>query len=184
MESTSYPVIWNVKIPWVTKTFYYLFIVCIVVLILLGLYMLPAMRSSAEMKAAYFILTTSDFQKTAFLVALLGTPAFYILYKLSRLKHQALLTLFPDKIEISSKKETASYSLRQITHIACNDALTHDGFPKGKLTIEIKDRRNKVVSLALIDYSQSEELMHKLLEHKHIKFHVTNLFFNPEDLSE
>jgi len=144
--------------------------------------MLPSEHSSDEMKAAYFVLTTSEFEKLMFVTGLVGTPIFFILYKYTRIKRQALLSLLPDKIEVDNFKIITSYSINEITNIACNDAMSRDGFPKGKLTIDFKDKSNKVTSLTLLDYSQSEQLMTTLLNYENIKFDVTSFSSNPEVL--
>ena len=180
MEETSYPVFLNLKIPWLTKTFYNLFIVCLIILILFGIYMLPSEHSSDEMKAAYFVLTTTELEKLIFTIGLLGTPLFFILYKYVRVRRQGLLTLLPNKIEIDNFKTVTSYSIDEITNIACNDALMEDGFPKGRLTIDVKDKNDKVTSMTLLDYSQSEQVMNTLLNYENIKFYVTNSSSNPE----
>lgn len=181
MEETSYPVYLNLKIPWLAKTFYYLFFACLVVLFFLFvIYMLPSKHASDEMKAAYFVLTTTEFEKKVFAFALLGTPIFFVLYKLCRFKRQALLTLLPDKIEIDNFKTVTSYVLDELTHIACNDAMGSDGFPKGKLTINFKNKSKKVTSVTLIDYGQSDQLMNTLLAYENLRFSVTNFLTNPE----
>jgi hypothetical protein len=184
MQETNYPVYLNLKIPRLAKVFYWLFWACLIVLFLFGLYMLPSKHSSDEMKAAYFVLTTTEFEKQVFVFALIGTPFFFLLYRLSRYKRQALLTLLPDKIEIDNYKIVTSYSVDEITDIACNDAMGSDGFPKGKLTIDLKDKTKKVTSMTLIDYSQSDQLMDTLLTYENIKFNVTNFLTNPEVLDE
>jgi hypothetical protein len=104
MEQTSYPVFINLKIPWLTKGFYYLFIFCLLILVLFGIYMLPSEHSSDEMKAAYFVLTTTEFEKLMFVIGLFGTPTFFILYKYIRIRRQGLLTLLTDKIEFDNYK--------------------------------------------------------------------------------
>ena len=141
--------------------------------------MLPSGHSSDEMRGAYFVLTTSEFEKLMFVIGLLGTPTFLILYKYIRIKRQALLTLLPDKIEVNHSKIVISYLINEITNIACNDALTRDGFPKDKLTIDFKDKSKKVTSVTLLDYNQSDELMNTLLNYENIKFDVTNFSSNP-----
>jgi hypothetical protein len=180
----KYPVFINLKIRWLTKTSYYLFIVCLVVLWLFGLYMLPSEHSADEMKAAYFVLTTSELEKIVFGLAVVGTPTFFILYRYSRIKRKAVLTLLSDRIEIDNFKTVITVPTNDITKIACNDALTSDGFPKAKLTIDFKEKNENVVSVTLIDYSQSEKLMDKLLSYENIKFNVTNFSSNPEVLDE
>lgn len=184
MDETSYPVFLNLKVPWVAKTFYCLFWVCLIVLIFFGAYMLPSKHSPDEMKAAYFILTTSEFEKKVFVFALFGTPFFFLLYRLSRYRRQALLTLLPEKIEIDNYKTVISYAIDEITHIACNDAMTSRGITQNKLTIDFKDKSKKVTSITLIDYSQSDQLMNTLLAYEKIKFSVTNSLTNPEVLEE
>ena len=184
MQETNYPVYLNLKVPWLAKTFYYLFLASLVVLFIFGLYMLPSKHSSDEMKAAYFVLTTSEFENKVFVFALLGIPFFFLMYRLSRYRRQALLMLLPDKIEIDNYKIVTSYSIEEITHIACNDAMTSTGIPEGRLTIDFKDRSRKVTSMTLIDYSQSDQLMNTLLAYENIKFNVTNFLTNPEVLNE
>jgi hypothetical protein len=184
MEENSYSVSLNLKIPVLSKIFLYLFIICVIVLVLFGIYMLPSEHSSDEMKAAYFVLTTSEFEKTVFTYALIGTPIFFILFRYSRIKRKAILTLFEDKIEINNYKTVTSYPISEITNIACNDALKSDGFPRGKLTIDFKDKNENVTSVTLIDYSQSEQLMDTLLNYKDIKFFTSNFSSNPEVLDE
>ena len=179
---TSYPVILNLKIPWLSKTFYYLLMACLVVLVLFGLYMVPSGHASGEMKTAYFILTTSEFVKKVVVFAFLGTPIFFILYRFCRIKRQGLLTLLPHKIEVDNYKIVTSYSINEITHIACNDAMDSDGFPKGELTIEFKDKSQKVTSMLLIDYGQSEEIMNKILAYENIKFYITDFSMSMEEL--
>jgi hypothetical protein len=179
MEKTSYPVFLNLKIPWLTKAFYYLFIFCLIILVLFGIYMLPSEHSGDEMKAAYFVLTTSEFEKLMFVIGLFGTPIFFILYKYVRIRRRGLLTLLAGKIEFDNHKTVTSYSINEITHITCNDALTRDGFPKGKLTIDFKDKSERVTSVALLDYSQSDQVMNTLLSYENIKFDVTNFSSNP-----
>lgn len=134
------------------------------------------------MRAAYFVLTTSEAEKILFVFGLVGTPVFFILYRYSRIKRQAVLTLLQDKIEIDNFKTVTSFSINQITNIACNDAMTSDGFPKGKLTIDFKDKSGDFTSITLIDYTQSDQLMEKLLNYENIKFEVTNFSSNPETL--
>lgn len=180
MEKNSYPVFLNLKILFLSKTFFYLFIICAIILVLYGIYMLPTERSSDEMKAAYFVLTTSEFEKALFTYALIGTPIFFILYRYTRTKRKAILTLFENKIEIDNYKTVTSILIDEITNIACNDALRSDGFPKGKLTIDFKDKNENITSVTLMDYSQSEQLMDKLLNYKNIKFFTSNFSFNPE----
>jgi hypothetical protein len=182
MEENSYPVSLNLKIPFLSKTFLYLFIVCIVVLVLFGIYMLPSEHSSDEMKAAYFVSTTSELEKAVFTYALIGTPIFFVLYRYSRIKRKAVLTLFEDKIQIDNYKTVTSLPIEEITNIACNDALRSDGFPKGKLTIDFKDKNGNVTSVTLIDYSPSEQLMETLMNYKNIKFFTSNFSSNPEVL--
>lgn len=144
--------------------------------------MLPSRDSSDEMKAAYFVLTTSEFEKAAFTYALIGAPVFFVLYSLSRIKRRAILTLLKDKIEIDDYKIITSFSISEITNIACNDALRSDGFPKGKLTIDFKDKAGNFTSMTLIDYSQSDKLMEALLKYENIKFFSSDFSFNPEVL--
>ena len=182
MEENSYPVFLNLKIPFLSKTFFYLFIASVIVVVLFGLYMLPSEHSSDEMKAAYFILTTSEFEKAVFTYALIGTPIFFILYRYTRIRRKAVLSLFEDKIKIDNYKTVTSYPIDEITNIACNDALRSDGFPKGKLTIDFKDKNEKVTSVTLVDYGQSEHLMDTLLNYKNIKFFTSNFSSNPEVL--
>ena len=182
MEELNYPVFLSLKIPGLTRSFYYLFIVCIIILFIFGIYMLPSENSSDEMKAAYFVLTTSELDKLLFVIGLLGTPVFFILYRYSRIKQQAVLTLLKDKIEIDNFKTITSFSISEITDIACNDAMTRDGFPKAKLTIDFKDKSGDFASVTLIDYSQSDQLMERLLNYENIKFYVTNFSSNPEAL--
>jgi hypothetical protein len=182
MQETTYPVFLNLKIPWLTKAFYYLFIGCLIILFVFGIYMLPSQHSGDEMKAAYFVLTTSEFEKILFVIGLIGTPTFYILYRHIRFKRQALLSLFCDKIEVDNYKTVTSYSINEITHIACNDALTREGFPKGKLTIDFKDKVGSFISMTLIDYSHSDQIMDAILNYENIKFDVTNFTSNPEVL--
>jgi|GraSoiStandDraft_4_1057263.scaffolds.fasta_scaffold331331_3 hypothetical protein len=182
MEENSYPVFINLKIPFLSKAFFYLFMASAIVLVLFGIYMLPSEHSSDEMKAAYFVLTTSEFEKAVFTYALIGTPVFFVLYKYTRIKRKAILTLFEGKIEIDNYKTVASYPINEITNIACNDALRTDGFPQGKLTIDFKDKNENVTSVTLIDYSQSEQLMDTLLNYKDIKFFTSNFSSNPEVL--
>jgi hypothetical protein len=184
MEETSYPVYLNLKVPWLARTFYWLYLACLIFLFIFGLYMLPSDHSSDEMKAAYFVLTTTEFEKKVFVFALLGTPLFFLLYRLSRYKRQGLLTLLPDKIEFDNYKTVTSYRMDEITHIACNDAMGSNGIPEGKLTIDFKDSTKKVTSVTLIDYSQSDQLMNTLLTYENIKFNVTNFFSNPEVLDQ
>jgi hypothetical protein len=182
MEENSYPVFLNLKIPFLSKTFFYLFTACLIILVLFGIYMLPSEHSSDEMKAAYFVLTTSDFEKAVFTYTLISTPIFFILYRYARIKRNAILTLFEDKIEIDNYKTVTSYPINEITNIACNDALRSDGFPQGKLTIDFKDKNEKVTSVTLIDYGQSEQLMDMLINYKNIKFFTSNFSSNPEVL--
>ena len=134
------------------------------------------------MKAAYFVLTTSEFEKAVFTYALIGTPIFFVLYRVSRVKRKAILILFEDKIEIDNYKTVTSFSIDEITNIACNDALRSDGFPKGKLTIDFKNKNENVTSVTLMDYSQSEQVMDRLLNYKNIKFFTSNFSSNPEVL--
>lgn len=182
MQETSYPVLLNLKIPWLTKAFHYLFFGCLIILIVFGIYMLPSEHSGDEMKAAYFVLTTSEFEKLVFVIGLLGTPTFFILYRYVRFRRRALLTLGSDKIEVDNYKTVTSYPINEITHIACNDALTRDGFPKGKLTIDIKEKGGNFISMTLVDYSHSDEIMNTILNYENIKFDVTNFTSNPEVL--
>lgn len=184
MEETSYAVYENLKIPWVARIFNYLFWACLIILFLFGAYMLPSKHSSDEMKAAYFVLTTSEFEKKVFVFALLGTPFFFLLYRFSSYKRQALLTLLHDKIEVDNYKTVTSYSMDEITHIACNDAMTSTGVTQNKLTIDFKDKSKKVTSMTLIDYSQSDQLMNTLLAYDNIKFKITNSLTNPGVLDE
>lgn len=179
MEDTSYAVFLSLRIPWLTKTFYYLFIFCLIVLVLLGVYMLPSEHSSDEMQAAYFVLTTSEFEKLMAVIGLAGTLTFLILYKYARIKQQGILTLLTDKIEIDNHTRVTFYRISEITNIACNDALTRDGFPKGRLTIDFRDKTEKVISVTLADYSQSDQLMDALLKYENIKFDITNFSFKP-----
>ena len=144
--------------------------------------MLPSEHSGDEMKAAYFVLTTSEFEKFLFVIGLVGTPTFFILYKYIRFKRRALLTLFSNKIVVDNYKTATSYSINEITHIACNDALTSDGFPKGKLTIDFKDKSGDYISMTLIDYDKSDEIMNTILNYENIKFDVTNFTSNPQIL--
>ena len=144
--------------------------------------MLPSEHSSAEMKAAYFVLTTTEFEKLMFVIGLVGTPTFFILYKYIRIRRHGLLMLLADKIEFDNYKTVTSYAISEITDIACNDALTRDGFPKGKLTIDFRDKSEKVISVTLLDYGQSDQLMNTLLDYKNIKFDMTNFSSNPEIL--
>lgn len=144
--------------------------------------MLPSEHSSDEMKAAYFVLTTNEFEKLMFVIGLIGTPTFFILYKYIRIRRQGLLTLLTDKIEFDNYKTVTSYAIHEITDIACNDALTRDGFPKGKLTIDFKDKSEKVTSVTLLDYNQSEQVMNTILSYENIKFDMTNFSSNPEIL--
>ena len=144
--------------------------------------MLPSTYSSDEMKAAYFVLTTPEWVKVVSVIAVLGTPTFFVLYRYSRIRRHASLTLFPDRIEIDDSKIVKSILLSDLTNIACNDALTSDGFPKGNLTVDFKDKSENVTSVTLKDYSQSEHLMQKLLNYESIKFDVTNFSSNPEIL--
>jgi hypothetical protein len=178
---TSYPVILNLKVPWLSKTFF-LFMACLVVLILFGVHMMPSRHSSGEMKTAYFILTTSEFEKKVIVFAFLGAPLFFILFRFCRLKRQGLLSLLPDKIEVDNFKTVTSYSINEITHIACNDAMDSSGFPKGKLTIDFKDKTQKVTSMLLIDYGQSDEIMNKILAYENIKFIITDFSMSMEEL--
>lgn len=182
MEEISYPIFLNLKIPWLTRTFYYLFITSLILLFIFGIYMLPSENSSNEMKAAYFVLTTSELEKVLFIVGLLGTPVFLIFYKYIRIKRKALLILLGDKMEIDNFRTITSYPIKEITNINCNDVLTKDGFPKGKLTIDFKDKSNTVTSITLSDYNQSDQLMNTLLNYENIKFDVTNFSHNPEVL--
>jgi hypothetical protein len=182
MQETSYPVLLNLKIPWLTKVFYYLFIGCLIILIVFGIYMLPSEYSGDEMKAAYFVLTTSEFEKLLFVIGLVGTPTFFILYRYVRFRQQALLTLRSDKIEVDNYKTITSYLINEITYIACNDALTPDGFPKRKLTIDFKDKGGNFISMTLVDYSHSDEIMNTILNYENVKFDVTNFTTNPEVL--
>jgi hypothetical protein len=57
-----------------------------------------------------------------------------------------------------------------------------DGFPKGELTIEFKDKSQKVTSMLLIDYGQSEEIMNKILAYENIKFYITDFSMSMEEL--
>lgn len=180
MEDSSFPIILNLKIPWLTRAFYYLFIFFLIILVLFGFYMLPSEHSSDEMKAAYFVLTTSEFEMLMFVIGLVGTPIFFLLYKYVRIKRHGHLTILVDKIEIDYNKTITSFSINDITEIACNDALTRDGLPMGKLTIDFKDKTEKVISIMLSDYSQSDQVMNVLLNYETIKFDVTNLSSNPE----
>ena len=182
MEETSYPVFLNLKLPLLTKAFYYLFIGCLIILVLFGIYMLPSEHAGDEMKAAYFVLTTTELEKRLFVIGLVGTPTFFILYRYVRFKRQALLTLSSDKIKVDNYKTITSYSINEITHIACNDALTRDGYPKGKLTIDFKDKAGNFFSMTLIDYSHSDQIMNTILNYENIKFDVTNFTSNPEML--
>ena len=79
-------------------------------------------------------------------------------------------------------KTITSYSINEITHIACNDALTRDGYPKGKLTIDFKDKEGNFFSMTLVDYSHSDQIMNTILNYENIKFDVTNFTTNPEVL--
>jgi hypothetical protein len=144
--------------------------------------MLPSEHSSDEMKAAYFVLTTTEFEKLMFIIGVIGTPTFFILYKYIRIRHHALLILLNDKIKFDNYKTVTLYSSSDITDIACNDALTKDGFPKGKLTIDFKDKTKKVIRVTLLDYAQSDQLMNTLLNYENIKFDMTNFSSNPEIL--
>ena len=182
MEENNYPVFLNLKIPFLSKVFFYLFIICLIVLVLFGIYMLPSEHSSDEMKAAYFVLTTSELEKAVFTYALIGTPIFFLFYRYTRIRRRAILTLLEDKIEINNYKIVTSYPIDEITNIACNDALRSDGFPKGKLTIDFKDKNGDVTSVTLIDYSQSDQLLDTLLNYKNIKFFTSNFSSNPEVL--
>jgi hypothetical protein len=134
------------------------------------------------MKAAYFVLTTSEFEKVLFVIGLVGTPTFFILYRYVRIKQQALLTLRSDRIDVDNHKTVTSYPINEITHIACNDALTTDGLPKGKMTIDFKDKGGNFISMTLVDYSHSDPIMNTLLNYENIKFDVTNFTSNPEVL--
>jgi hypothetical protein len=142
----------------------------------------PSEHSGDDMKAAYLVLTTSEFEKLLFVIGLVGTPTFFILYRYIRFKRQALLTLFSHKIEVDNYKIITSYSINEITHIACNDALTRDGFPKGKLTLDFKNKGGNFISMTLVDYSHSDEIMNTILNYENIKFDVTNFMSNPEVL--
>jgi hypothetical protein len=181
MEETSYSVLLNLKIPWLTKAFSYLFGFCLIILFFFGIYMLPSEHSPDEMKAAYFVLTTSEFEKLMFIIGLVGTPTFFILYKYIRIRHRGLLTLLPDKIEIDNFKIVTSYAINEITNIAFNDAQM-GGYSKDKLTIDFKDKSGKVTSVTLVDYSQSDKVMDTLLAYENIKFDITNFSSNPEVL--
>lgn len=180
MNDNRYPVLLNLKIPLLSKAFLYLFIICVLVLVAFVIYMAPSAHSPDEMKAAYFVLTTSEFEKAAFLFAILGTPIFFFLYRYTRIKRNATLTLFEDKIELDNYKTVTLITIDEITGIACNDALRSDGFPMGKLTIDFKFRNGNVTRLTLIDYSQSEQLMDTLLNYRNIKFLNSNFSFHPE----
>jgi hypothetical protein len=96
-----------------------------------------------------------------FVVGLPGTPIFFILYKYIRIRRRGFLTLFPDKMKLITLKPSHLISINDITNIACNDALTRDGFPKEE---------------------QSEQLMNSLLNYKNIKLEATNFLSNPEIL--
>jgi hypothetical protein len=179
MEDTCYPVFLNLKVPLLTKAFYYLFFASLIILVLFGIYIFPSVHFGDEIKASSFLLTTSEFQKIMFLFGLAGTPTFFILYKFVRLKKQGLLTLLSDKIEIDNHKTVTSYFISEITDIHCNDAMAPDGYPKCKLTIDFKFNSGKVTSVTLLDYSLSDQLMNTLLNYHDIKFDVTNFSLNP-----
>jgi hypothetical protein len=183
MEETSYPVYLNLNIPWISRTFYWLFWACVFVLFLFMLYMLPSAHSSAEMKAAYFVLTTTEYQKELFVFALSGAPIFFLLYRLSKFRRQAILTLLPAKIEIAKNKIVTSYSLNEITRIECTDLMVN-GFPKGELRVNLTDRDETITSVTLIDYSQSDQLMKALLAYDNVKFNLTSFLSNTELLDE
>lgn len=157
-----------------------MFWVCLVLLGMYGLYMIPADRAPDEMEAAYFVLTTSEFEKLLFVIGLFGTPTFAIMYRYARYKRKAVLILLPDRIEIDDYKKITSYQLTEITDIACNDALAPDGFPKGKLSISFKDRFTKTTTMTLIDYCQSDQLIETLVGYQDIKLKLTDLHTHPE----
>ena len=184
MEDFSCAVVINSRIPWLTKASYYLLILCLIAIVLCGLYMIPSTHSSDEMKAAYFVLTTPEYIKVVSVIVVLGTPTFFILYRYARIKRKAVLRLFSDRLELETSGSTTSILINDITNIACNDALTTDGSPKGKLTIDLKDKNRNVRSVTLVDYSQSEEIMQKLLKYENIKFEVTNFPSNPQILDQ
>lgn len=179
MEQITFPVYFNLKIPLLTKALFYLFIICVIILLLFGLYMLPSEGSGDEMRAAYYIMTASEIEKALFLIGLFGAPTFFLLHKYLRIHQRGLLILLPDKIEFSYSKKVISYSTKEITHIACNDPLTADGDPKGPLTIDFRHKGEKVISVMLSDYNQSDEVMNALLNYENIKFDVTNFTSNP-----
>ena len=182
MEENSYNIYINLKIPLLTRIFYYLFLLCLIIIVLCGIYLLPSDYASNEMRATYFFLTTSNYEAEFFLIGILGTPFFYVLYKYIRINQQGLLTLFPDKIELDNYKTNTTYQISEITDIACNDSQERDGTSKGKLTIDFKDKSNKVISMTLIDYSKTEQLMNVLLNYENIKFELTNFSNNPQVL--
>jgi len=184
MQTTTYPVYLNLKIPFLARIFYGLFCVCLIGVLAFWFYMLPSGHAPDEMKAAYFVLTTSEWEKGIFIIALTGTPFFLLLYRASRYKQNALLNLLPGRLEIVTNKAIASYSTGEITHIYCNDAMRRDGFPMGKLSIEIKRRSSKVIRLTLVDYSHSEEVMNALMVYENIKFNITNFSSKLEILDE
>ena len=183
MEVPSYSVFLNLKISGLTKAFHYLAIGSFVMVVLFGFYLLPSYNSPDEMKAAYFVLTTSDFEKVMFSIGIVGAPTFFILYRKVRIKKQAILTLYPDKIEIDNYKMITSYPIAEITDIACNDAMTMDGSLTCQLTIDLKDVTNKITSLTLADYNESPQLMNYLLNYDTVKFSVTNFLNDPEALN-
>jgi hypothetical protein len=51
-----------------------------------------------------------------------------------------------------------------------------------QLTIDFKDKTKKVISVTLLDYAQSDQLMNTLLNYENIKFDMTNFSSNPEIL--
>ncbi|MGF7231918.1 hypothetical protein [Arachidicoccus sp.] len=180
MQDLNYPIYLKLKIPSLTKIFKYSLIICIIISVSLGIFLLPSGHYSEGTMAIYDVPKESKFEISLLLIAILGIPIFFILASI-RYKRKAFLQLTSMNIIISDYKTIKYYPVNAIKYMTCNDAF-YKGVADEKLTIDFKDEDNNLICMRLIDYSQSDQLMDTLLAYKNIKFNITENLIDPEEL--
>jgi hypothetical protein len=167
--SQSFEVLITRKVPFLTKILAWLLLFCVIMLLIFGIPFLPAKNSYAsdEMKTAYFILTTSEFEKE--LIFIFGSCCLILfpLYIFLRFSRKAILSFTNDSIFIKGKKVEINIPVQTISKIYFIDTKSRG---EKRLLLYVEQEKQKTTRVKLKNYLDAEEVFGQLAMYSGINF--------------
>jgi hypothetical protein len=172
------------NIPFLSKFTYWTLMIICAALLLLCVIFIPTAHQSLEMKTVYLILVIPESIQAIIAYLSIGAIVFFILNLITKRHDKAVLTFFPDKIQIIGENISRVISVSDIVTAYCMDNESLRNESREQLTIYIEDKNKIETAIRLTYYEQADDFMGRLMSYENLNLRFYNFNVSPNSENE